>query len=70
MLAIRAEGVGKEYRIGEAQTRNNTLRDRLASSAGRLSRRIRSLGVGRPERETSEDRFWALRDVSFEIDTG
>jgi lipopolysaccharide transport system ATP-binding protein len=69
-LAIRAEGVGKEYRIGEAQTRHNTLRDRLASSAGRLSRRIRSLGAGRPERETRADRFWALRNVSFEVACG
>jgi lipopolysaccharide transport system ATP-binding protein len=70
MLAIRAEGVGKEYRIGQAQLRHNTLRDRLASSAGQLSRRIRSLGVGRPERGTMEDRFWALRDVSFELSRG
>jgi lipopolysaccharide transport system ATP-binding protein len=69
-LAVRAEGVGKEYRIGEAQRRHNTLRDRLASSAGQLSRQIRSLGVGRPERGTREDRFWALRDVSFELACG
>src|SRR5690606_7255664 len=64
-IVIRAEGLGKQYRIGEAQARNDTLRDALAASVGRAWRGLRRLS--RPSRR---ERFWALRDVSFELARG
>ena len=64
-IVIRADGLGKQYRIGEAQARNDTLRDALAASVGRAWRGLRRLS--RPSRR---ERFWALRDVSFELARG
>jgi lipopolysaccharide transport system ATP-binding protein len=64
-IAIAASGVGKQYRIGAAQVRHNTLRDSIAASAGQLWSSMKSLG-NRSEPET----FWALRDVSFELREG
>jgi lipopolysaccharide transport system ATP-binding protein len=67
--AIRAEGVGKQFVIGAARPRHNTLRDRIAASAGRISQRIRSVGE-RSARGASQERFWALSDVTFEVARG
>ncbi len=64
MVAIRAEGVGKEYPIAAVEERHNTLRDAIAAAA---SRAFRGGWSGAPRKQ---DRFWALRDVSFEVDRG
>ena len=61
-IAIRAEGLGKSYRINhEAQASYRTLRESLASFAARPFRR----GSG-----SSHETIWALKDVSFEIQRG
>lgn len=52
--AIQAAGLGKRYRLGEP--RHNTLRDAVAAAFQR-----------RPARRET---FWALRDVSFEVQPG
>ena len=57
-LAVHAENVGKEYRLGEHSGYQ------LLSEV--LSERMRRLGRGKPARE----RLWALRDVSFEVPRG
>ncbi len=57
-VAVRATGLGKEYRLGEHTGY------RLLSEA--LTQRVRRLGRGRPPRE----RLWALRDVSFDVPRG
>jgi lipopolysaccharide transport system ATP-binding protein len=54
-VAIRAERLGKQYRLGESETRG-LLVERLA---GMVSRRA-------PAPET----FWALREVGFEVGQG
>jgi lipopolysaccharide transport system ATP-binding protein len=60
-LAIRAEGLGKAYRIHGGAQRHDTLRDSL--SAGLSS----FIGRGGPARRSE---FWALKDVTFDIRQG
>lgn len=67
--AIRVEGIGKEYRLGQAQPRYSTLRDVLAGSARRAGRVLASPVRGMRGRQASET-FWALRDVSFQVARG
>jgi len=61
-IAIRADGLGKSYRIDHAAAGGyRTLRESLASAATR------------PLRRSSEGRhetIWALQDVSFEVQRG
>ena len=64
VVAIRAEGIGKEYVLGGASG-HGTLREALSSGAGRLGSVARGRVRGQPR-----ERFWALRDVSFDIDQG
>jgi lipopolysaccharide transport system ATP-binding protein len=60
-IAIRAEGLGKKYRIGAAGGTNDTLRDALQAATRNLTRR---------RSETRRGEFWALRNASFEIARG
>jgi lipopolysaccharide transport system ATP-binding protein len=67
-IAIRCEGLAKQYRIGERES-YRTLRDAIANAFTSPRRRLRSA-----ERDSSNGRedlnFWALKDVSFEIKRG
>ena len=65
-LAIRAEGLGKEYTIAHERPRGQTLVDTIAGAAAAPLRRLRRLRGTDAEIE----RFWALRDVSFDIREG
>jgi lipopolysaccharide transport system ATP-binding protein len=75
-IIIRAEGVGKKYRIWhESGRRYQTLRERMAGSAKGALKKIfsaatffRNNGVGQAQRSVEE--FWALKGVSFEIRRG
>ena len=62
-IAIRVANLSKEYRIGAAQQRHDTLRDQLVHGLSRLVRRN-----GRPPH--AREKFWALKDVSFEVRQG
>ena len=64
-IAIRAEGLGKRYRLGEVAP-YFTLRETLPKLLGGAARRIREIGANGPERNT----FWAVRDISFEVKHG
>jgi lipopolysaccharide transport system ATP-binding protein len=64
-LAIRAEGLGKRFRVGP-RVPYGSLRDTLSAAftaPGRLFTRGRA-------RRRPDDRIWALSDVSFEISHG
>ena len=66
-LAIRVEKISKQYRIGLAQDRPDTLRDLLTSQV----RRIRHLFTReRSGRYDSPSHIWALKDISFTVQRG
>jgi lipopolysaccharide transport system ATP-binding protein len=70
-LAIRCEGLGKKYRIGERES-YGSLRDALTKSISAPFRRLRSTLTRADEshRDRSGGFFWALKDLSFEIQRG
>jgi len=69
-IAIRVEGLGKQYRIGAAQEQHDTLRDALAARARRaVSFPRRLLGRGATDDDPART-FWALRDISFTVAQG
>ena len=81
-VAIRCEGLGKQYRIGQ-QERYRALRDVIAETAKSPFRRLNSL-VANSKRNGSahgngtellldqrgSSLIWALKDVSFELKRG
>ena len=70
-IAIRADGLGKKYRIGGKQEGYKTLRDTLSevfmAPFRRAKRLVRGQGYGAVERDEA---IWALKDVSFQIKRG
>lgn len=64
-IVIRADGLGKMYRIGVRRPHADTLGERLLELSRRPFERLRAGGTG----ERGED-FWALRDLSFELEHG
>jgi len=60
--AIRAFDLGKQYRIGRRAAKHATLRDALVEKMQALIARNGSRGT--------EERIWALRNVSFEVSPG
>ncbi len=69
---IRVEGLSKQYRIGRREAAYGTLRESLMGAMTAPVRGARRLlSNGRAEGgPANEDRFWALRDVSFEVHPG
>jgi lipopolysaccharide transport system ATP-binding protein len=64
-IAIRAEGLSKQYRLGKRE-RYRTLRDTLTDTLTAPFRRGRSRESSNEDAES----FWALKDVSFEVKHG
>lgn len=64
--AIKVEGLWKEYTVSTARQQHGTFYDLLSHSLKTPLRRLRSLGGAADEAE----RFWAMRDVNFEIQPG
>lgn len=64
--AIVVEGLGKVYQLASAAKRHATLRDALSDAVTAPFRRFREL---RGTSASLED-FWALRDVSFDVQPG
>ena len=65
MTVISVENLGKRYRLGarsNARSRYRSLAEELTTGAKQLFRRDRG-------RKSTEE-FWALKDVSFEVQQG
>jgi len=60
-VVIEAEGLSKQYRIGELHAAYGTLRESMVHATRRLT--------GREPRHPMRD-IWALRDVSFQVPEG
>jgi lipopolysaccharide transport system ATP-binding protein len=63
-VAIRVEGLGKRYRLGERE-RYYALRDTLSRALTAPWRALRRDTAG-----GRDDTVWALEDVSFEVKRG
>jgi lipopolysaccharide transport system ATP-binding protein len=68
-IAIRAEGLGKSYRIGKRQERYRTFREAILQNLGAPLRRIRSVLRAEHAGDLGES-VWALRNASFEVRPG
>jgi lipopolysaccharide transport system ATP-binding protein len=69
-IAIRCEGLGKQYRIGERE-RYKALRDTITDAFSAPFRRLRSSANGSKQPARNGDNtIWALKEVSFEVKQG
>ncbi|HVC83363.1 MAG TPA: ABC transporter ATP-binding protein [Chloroflexota bacterium] len=72
-VAVRVEGLSKHYTIG-GHVRYKTLRDTFASVSRIPFRRLSSLADHSAKHEQTrrnhDSRFWALKDISFQIAPG
>jgi lipopolysaccharide transport system ATP-binding protein len=71
--AIHVENLSKKYRLGATHSRS--LGELVESVAARMFRRQNGhapsrIPVNSPGRVNSENDFWALRDVTFEVEPG
>jgi lipopolysaccharide transport system ATP-binding protein len=70
-VAIHAEGLGKQYHLGQlGQNGNKTLRESLVDLCSAPLRRTKQFLSGRSSASKLDDVLWALRDASFEIKQG
>ena len=71
-MSIRAEGLGKRYRVGALQQPYYSLRDSVSKAATAPLRVAQKLGRRNANHVSSGDKrdFWALRDVHFEVKLG
>ena len=65
-VAIKADGLGKRYRIGGRERAHRNFREAVMDAIAAPARRIASI-IRRPP---PEEMIWALRDVSFEVNRG
>jgi lipopolysaccharide transport system ATP-binding protein len=66
--AVRALGLGKQYRLGSDRVVQDMLRERIAGSVRRLSQRLRRGWRSAPRQD--EATIWALDSVSFDVAPG
>ncbi|MGE3818184.1 MAG: ABC transporter ATP-binding protein [Isosphaeraceae bacterium] len=69
-VAIRAEELGKRYRIEAVKPRYQTLREVLTRKVMAPLRRARAIGRSDRPGPAEEETVWALRDASFEVRAG
>jgi lipopolysaccharide transport system ATP-binding protein len=69
-IAVRANNLAKQYRIGEQQERYRTFRDAISGTIAAPFRAVHSRLRRSATRPPRTDQMWALRDISFEIKQG
>lgn len=70
-IAVRVEGLGKEYRIGKVRENTRSLQETLMETVAGPIRRAGNLLRGQASGAADlEEEIWALKDVSFEIKRG
>lgn len=69
-IAISVNGLSKRYTLGRTQEKYRTARDAVMSLLDTPARILRSLAVGREVRRVDKVTFWALNDISFEVNQG
>jgi lipopolysaccharide transport system ATP-binding protein len=69
-VAIRVDGLGKQYRIGGPKTRYRTFRETLIDAFAAPFRRAGRLLRGEASAADLDRTIWALKDVSFEVQCG
>lgn len=69
-IAIRCDGLGKQYRLGERES-YRALRDTITRAMSSPFRRVRAAFDHSDHRaEDGDKKFWALKDLSFEVKRG
>ncbi len=70
-VAIRVEGIGKQYKIGAVGTRKDNLREVLTAAVVTPFRRAVNLLRGEASGAADlTETFWALKDINLEIKEG
>jgi lipopolysaccharide transport system ATP-binding protein len=70
-IAISADGLGKQYRIGQKPGRYRTFRESVSKSFFSPFRRAGKLLLGQLSGASElNETFWALKDISFFIERG
>ena len=67
--AIKVEGLGKKYKIGQKKRSHDTLRDSIMQGFSGIFHSSKAPANGNGRNGDSNE-FWALRDVSFEVKPG
>lgn len=70
--ALKVEGLGKQYRIGsnEGKRTYKSIRDVIAQTVSWPIRTASNIIRGEGSHYAGKERFWALQDVSFELEPG
>jgi lipopolysaccharide transport system ATP-binding protein len=68
-VAIRCEGLGKEYRIGQQES-YRALRDVIMGAVSAPFRRFKNTQQNGTSAGKDKETIWALEDVSFEVNRG
>ena len=63
MYSVEVNGIGKQYRIGAQQQQYRTFRETILASVKNPKKRLHG-------KMTSENSFWALKDISFNVESG
>lgn len=70
-LAIRVDGLGKQFRVGHQIEREDTFVRAITSALKAPFRSMKQLhSLGHFNNDNDEDVLWALRDVSFDVAHG